>query len=241
MEDKIYSVMIAEDELPARELLIDYLMTRPEFRLSGIAKNGEDALKIISACKCDLLLLDIQLPVLTGIEVLERLENIPHVIFTTAYDRYALKAFEFGAVDYLLKPFSLERFNQSADRFLAAVSKGQRKKTAYDIGLSFKEGGRHYLVSYGEIIYLSSHAKRTVIHTEGRDFETAGILKDIEKKLPENLFVRIHKQYVANLMHVSNLEHIIGGQYIAYMKDRDESPLPVGRSFAPSLKNRMRI
>ena len=93
-EKKTFTVLIAEDELPARELLIDYLLTRPELKLSGIAKNGDEAFKKLTSESFDLLLLDIHLPVLSGIEVLEKVQNPPFVIFTTAYDRYAIRAFE---------------------------------------------------------------------------------------------------------------------------------------------------
>ena len=99
-----YSVFITEDMIHARDLLIAYIKTRPELELQGIAKNGEEALEELSRKNYDLLLLDINLPILSGIEVLEQLKKIPYIIFTTAYDKYAIRAFEFGAIDYLLKP-----------------------------------------------------------------------------------------------------------------------------------------
>jgi DNA-binding LytR/AlgR family response regulator len=238
----IYSVIIAEDELPARELLIDYLLTRPELKLCGVARNGEEALRKLTDEEFDLLLLDIQLPVFSGLEVLERLDDIPYVIFTTAYDQYAIRAFDFGAIDYLLKPFSLDRFNQSIDRFLA--EKADNKPCAirpHDFGLSFKENGKHYLVSYQDILYISSHAKHTVIHTEDKDFETSCILKEIELKLPADIFFRVHKQHILNIGFVSNIEYNIGGQYIAFLKDKDESSIPIGRLYAPALKERLKI
>lgn len=114
-----YSVIMAEDELPARTLLTGFVKTRPELILQAVAKNGEEAVQSLSSAIYDLLLLDINLPVFSGIEVLEKITQIPYVIFTTAYSHYAVKAFEIGAIDYLHKPFSLERFNRAIDRFLS--------------------------------------------------------------------------------------------------------------------------
>ena len=240
--DKVYSVLIAEDELPARELLVDYLLTRSELKLSGIAKDGEEALEKISSEKYDLVLLDIHLPVLSGIEVLERLKKFPYVIFTTAYDKYAIKAFEIGAIDYLLKPFTLERFQQSIDKFI------NNKKNNYEhvsstngLGMSFREKGRHHLLPYKEIIYLSSSGKHTIIHTEEKDFETSILLKEVENKLPDDTFIRIHKQFMVNVQYISVLEYYIGGQYIAFLKDKDENTLPVGRKYVSDLKEKLQI
>jgi DNA-binding LytR/AlgR family response regulator len=237
-----YSVFIAEDEMPARELLVDYLLTRPELKLTGMAKNGEEALEKLSTQTYDLILLDIHLPMLSGIEVLEKLEKKPYVIFTTAYDRYAIKAFELGAVDYLLKPFTKERFDQSIDKYLQMQEgNGSSKDYSEGLGLSFREKGKHHLLAYEDIIYLSSNGKHSVIHTESRDFEAPIILKEIEKKLPDRTFERIHKQYIVNVQYISVLEYYVGGQYIAYLKDGDESSLPVGRKYAPTLKERFKI
>jgi len=240
--EKIISTVIAEDELPARELLIDYLLTRSELKLSGIAKNGKEALEMLSSNRFDLLFLDIHLPILSGIEVLDRLENMPYVIFTTAYDKYAIKAFDIGAVDYLIKPFSKERFDRAVDKFLQLMNDNKGEiSSAKQLGLSFKEKGKYYLVAYDDIIYVSSHSKHTIIHTEDRDFEASIILKDVEKKLSENTFLRIHKQFIVNLQFVSHIEYYIGGQYLAFLKDKDESSLPIGRRYALNLKSRLQI
>ncbi|MCP4138131.1 MAG: response regulator transcription factor [bacterium] len=241
-EKKIYSVFIAEDMRHARELLIDYLATREELKLEGTAKNGEEALEKLTSGNYDLLLLDINLPIMSGIEVLEKMDNIPYVIFTTAYDKYAIKAFDFGAVDYLLKPFPLERFNQAVDRFLEAKRESQEKQLSFkDFSLSFRENRIQCLVAFKDIIYLSSHGKRTVIHTEEKDFEASSILKDIEEKLAADDFVRIHKQYIVNTKHITRIQHDVGGQYVAVFNDSDESTLPVGRTYVSTLKERLEL
>ncbi|HQO02096.1 MAG TPA: LytTR family DNA-binding domain-containing protein [Spirochaetota bacterium] len=236
------TVLIAEDELPARELLIDYILTRNELRLHGIAKNGEETLHKLSAEQYDLLFLDINLPVMSGIEVLEQLEILPYVIFTTAYDRYAIKAFEMGAVDYLIKPFTLERFNRSVDKALSLIyNNGTFMSKLSQIGLSFKQGENHYLLSYNDIIYITSHGKHSIIHTEGRDFETAILLKDMEQKVPKNIFMRIHKQCIVNISFISHLQYLIGGQYEMFLKDNEHTSLTVGRKYARDLKRTLGI
>lgn len=240
-ENEAYRVMIVEDEAPARELLVDCIAARSELRLAGVARDGKEALEKLAPGGYDLLFLDVDLPFLSGIEVLEKLASPPHVIFTTGYDRYAIRAFDVGAVDYLLKPYTAERFNQAVDKFIAMKGEGGGASPGKNLGLSFREEGKHYLLSYDDIIYLSSHGKHTIIHTEERDFETPSVLKNIEPRLDPSLFVRIHKQYVANLRFVSHIQYVMGGQYQAHFKDRDETSLPVGRAFAPALKQFLSI
>lgn len=241
-DERTYSVLIAEDEVPARELLLDYILAWPELRLSGIARNGEDALKKLSGGSYDLALMDIHLPLMTGIEVLERLDAMPYLIFTTAYDRYAVRAFEVGAVDYLLKPITVERFNQSIKKFLQIRSAARSRPPAgTEAGFAVRDHGKHYIVPYQDIVSVTSHGKSSVIHTVSEDIEAPLILKEFEEKAPPELFARIHKQHVVNLRYVAALEYYIGGQYIAFLKDDDESTLPVGKKYAPLLKARFNL
>lgn len=239
-----YSVLIAEDELPSRELLVEYLIKRPELRLEGIAKNGEEALEKLREKKYNMLFLDINLPVMTGIEVLEKLDEIPYLIFTTAYDKYAIKAFELGAIDYLLKPFTQNRFNQAVDKALLAIKSHKKNlESAESLGFSFKEGENYYIVPYEEIIYISSSGRHIVVHTEEKDFEISGLLKDLEVKLSaygSNSFFRIHKQFIVNIRFVARYQYILGGQYEIYLKDSDETALPVGRKYALPLKEKLK-
>lgn len=235
--DKVYSVLIAEDEVPARELLVDYLLTRRELKLSGMARTGEEALRQMSEREFDLVLLDIRLPQLTGLEVLGRLRKPPSVIFTTAYESYALKAFDFDAVDYLLKPFGIDRFNRSIEKFLAARDASARE--APECGFTVRERGRMHILPYRDIIYATSHGKNTVIHTVAGDREAPVLLKDVELRLPSGMFARIHKQHIVNVKFISWIEYLIGGQYLALLNDEDESSLTVGRKYAPLLKARL--
>ena len=230
------SVFIVEDELPARELLIEFTTARADLRLAGSARDADEAEKRLSENPCDLLFLDIELPGRSGLELLERLSRLPPVIFTTAHPQHAVHAFQVGAVDYLLKPFTQERFNQAVERALQNSQTAPRVPGA--LGLPIRSGDDHYLVPYDKILYLASHGKRSTIHTEERDFETARLLGDLETRLPPD-FVRVHKQYIVNLHHIDRVQYFIGGRYTAYLRDRDETALPVGRSFAPGLRQRL--
>ncbi|HOT44651.1 MAG TPA: LytTR family DNA-binding domain-containing protein [Spirochaetota bacterium] len=243
--ERIFSVFIAEDEVPARELLVDYLVTRPELQLAGIARNGEEALVKLSGQDYDLVFMDINLPRMSGIDVLERLKSVPYVIFTTAYDTYAIRAFDVGAVDFLLKPFDMKRFNRSVEKFLslqdASAGRNRAERHAPGIGLAYRDGGRHRIVPYGEIVYACSRGKNSVLHTVSGALEVPLMLKDLEIKIPAELFVRIHKQHIVNIQFITEMEYYIGGQYIAHLKDDDESVLPVGRKYAAYLKSRLNI
>jgi DNA-binding LytR/AlgR family response regulator len=235
--DAAYSVLVVEDEVPARELIVDYLLARQELRLCGLARSGEEALSQMTARDFDLVLMDIRLPRLTGIEVLGRLEKVPYIIFTTAHEKYALRAFDYGAVDYLLKPFGADRFNRSIDRFLAVRDAGAR--AAPENGFALREAGRLRILPYQDIIYATSHGKRTVLHTVTGDREAPVMLKEVELRLPPAMFARIHKRHIVNMRYISWLEYYIGGQYLAFLNDEDESSLTVGRMYAPSLKARL--
>jgi YesN/AraC family two-component response regulator len=138
---RVFSVFIAEDEYPARKLLTDFIANRPELKLNGIAKNGKEALQMLASHSSseepvyDLLLFDIHLPIISGIEVLEKIEKIPYIIFITAYSQYALRAFEIGAIDFILKPFEFKRFNQAIDKFLVFI----KYNVPYDVYRGIEE------------------------------------------------------------------------------------------------------
>jgi two-component system response regulator LytT len=239
--DGVYAVCIVEDELPARELLIDFILTRSELKLAGIARNGNDALAQLSDQRFDLVLMDVHLPHCSGLQVLERLRDIPYVIFTTAHERYAIKAFDVGAVDYLLKPFTVDRFNRSIDKFLCMQRSPHARNYDLEPGFAFRTKGRHHLLPYNDVYFFTSSGKHTVVHSAAGDYEFPELLKDIEMRLPHHAFARIHKRYIVNLMHINSIEYFSGGQYTAFLRNDDETSLPVGRGYAPGLKSRLRL
>jgi DNA-binding LytR/AlgR family response regulator len=231
-------VFIAEDEDYARKLLMGYIRKRPELELAGHAANGAEALKKIRSKRYDLLFIDIDLPELSGVEVLEKLDRLPYVIFTTAYDEYAVKAFELGAVDYILKPFDGKRFDKAVDRALNQIGKSPvNAESIRMLGLSCKDGDSYFLIPYDDIVYLSSHAKHTVIHTKKKEVKIGRMLKDIINKLPETKFKRIHRQYIINLDYMSHYKYYQGGQYVIFMHDEEMTTLPIGRKYFEGLRD----
>lgn len=238
-----YTVFIAEDEFPARELLVEFVLSCQGIKLIGVARSGDEAVEKLNKCKCDILLLDIDLPVCSGIEVLEKLDRRPRIIFTTAYENHAVKAFEIGADDYLVKPFSEERFKNAIDKSISMIRNS--KHTSAGRGnlnpdvLMIMEKGVHYILPYEEIIYLSSSGRNSVIHTTSRDYITGVTLSAITGKLPAAGFVRIHKQYTVNVRFASHYSYYSGGQYIIYLKDEDKTNLPVGKVYADNFRNRI--
>ncbi len=231
-------VFIAEDEPYPRKLLLRYIEERPELKFVDFAETGSEALDKINAGAYDLLFIDINMPVLSGIEVVERLTRLPYVIFTTAYDQYAIKAFELGAIDYILKPFDRDRFDRAVDRALSMIGKpsaGQRPIGS--LGLSCRDDCSHHLLPFGDIIYLESQAKHTVVHTTKKDLRINSLLKDIAGRLPEKNFKRVHKQYIANFDYVSHIKYYSGGQYVIFLADDEKTAIPMGRKYYEELKD----
>jgi len=241
MNDMIYTVFIAEDKIPARELLTGYILGRSELTLKGTARDGREAFEKLSEKKYDLLFLDVDMPFLNGIQVLEGLESPPRVIFTTSFDKYAIKAFDLCAIDYLLKPFTRDRFNVAVDKALSRMESPDKSNCLSDIGLSFKEKNRYRILPFEDIVYISSHERKTVIHTEEKCFEMNSLLKDVALKLPVISFMRIHKQYIINKNRVKEFEHVLGSQYRIYLNDDDETALPVGQSYVPDIKEMLAL
>jgi len=237
MKKNIFNVLIVEDEIPARDFMVDLVLSRKELHLRGIAKNGEEALQRLQRESYDLVFLDIHLPVYSGIEILESLENIPQIIFTTAYNDYAINAFELNAVDYLVKPFPEKRFHGAVEKFLEikGSSGTDLQKKMQKKNFSFRNQGKQFIVPHDKIIYLTANGKNTIIHTHDEDYEITRLLKQIESNLPQDLFCRIHKKHIVNLKYLSNIEYLLGGQYMLYLNDPDDTNLPMGRIYAEKL------
>ncbi|TGK32609.1 DNA-binding response regulator [Leptospira gomenensis] len=237
---KEWKTFIVEDEAPTRELLVNFCLSRPELKLVKVAKDGEDALEYLLNEEVDLAFFDINLPLLSGLEILERLETPPYVIFITALRDKAIDAFEMGAIDYLLKPFSKDRFYKAVDRAVQFLDRKTEEPTVKNVfnehGLFILEKENHFLIPYKEINYISSRDNFSLIHTDSREYVTYKSLKSLETKLPPTRFLRIYKQYIINLEKLSHLHSDNMGNYTVYLKDEDETQLPVGRKYISKMK-----
>jgi two-component system LytT family response regulator len=215
----------------------------------GEAGTGQEALRQIEALKPDLLFLDIQMPDLTGFEVLERLQNKPNVIFTTAYEQYAIKAFENFSVDYLLKPIredrlelsiqKLQRFGRlNQDLNLSGLQEiiSQLKAPPKATALPIRTGDRITLVRFEQITYLEAEDKYVYVHsTDGQKFLTDQTLSVLEEKLPENFF-RIQKSYIINKERIREMHRHFNGRYLFVMEDKAATRITSGRTYYEQIK-----
>lgn len=236
-EEKRLRVLVVEDEEPARLLLADYLGRLPGVEQVGACANGFEAVKKVAELKPDLLLLDVQLPKLNGFEVLELLAAPrPGVIFTTAYDQYALRAFEVHAVDYLLKPFAIERLAEAIERFrggqapVAAPRELERgaRKGAYLERILIREGGQIHVLPCDRIDFVEAHDDEVVFHSGKDKRRKAERLSDLEAELDPRRFVRIHRSYLLNVERLARLELYAKDSRLAIL--RDGGRLPVSRA-----------
>ena len=192
-----YTVFIVDDESLARQVIRNYLKTYPDFSIIGECDNGKDAVEMIDSLSPDIVFLDIQMPELSGMEVIERLDVLPHIIFSTAYDEYAIRAFEINAVDYLLKPYDKERFDKSIIRVRQQLQKGQhdinqltallnvfRKPQTYLERLLVPEKDQLIFVQVKDIIYIESLENYISIVTTSGSHLLFQKISELEEKLP---------------------------------------------------------
>lgn len=194
--------LIVDDEPAAREILRRYISDADELELVGECKDALEARKVLRETGIDLLFLDINMPRLSGIELLKSLQNPPKVVLTTAYSDHALEGYELDVVDYLLKPFSF-------DRFLRAIEKADRNASNSNTGeehIIIKADGKLYRIGYDEILYAESKGDYITVHTETKKLTYHQTLKNFEQLLPEQLFSRIHKSYLVSLSKIEYLE-----------------------------------
>ena len=238
-------VVIVDDEAPARELLGQYLASRSDCEIVAECANGFEAVKAVDELRPDLLLLDIQMPKLDGFEVLELLTHQPQVIFTTAHDEFALRAFEVQAVDYLLKPFNQERFDEALLRArqrlergerqpLANLARARREKAGELDRILVREGARIHIVNRDAIDYLESEDDYVVIHAGKLHLRKKQPLGELESMLDAEAFVRIHRCYLLNVSRLARIEPYAKDSRVAFL--RDGTRLPVSRSGYARLK-----
>lgn len=223
-------VLIAEDEPLAAEALADWVAQMPALQLVATCGDGASALAQIRALQPDLVLMDIQMPVLTGLQVLQALASDVHqpaVIFTTAYDEHALTAFELHAVDYLLKPFAHERFVEAiahAQRdapapLAAAVDALQAPDGAPLTRVLVRDQGRIFPISVDAIEYLRSDTKYTALAVKGRSYLVRLPIVTFEQRLDATKFVKLHRSCIVNLDFVELLTPDENSQLVARMTD----------------------
>lgn len=217
-ETKKPDVLIIDDENLAREILISYLDKSGMVNIAGECSNGFEALKMIQELKPDLIFLDVQMPKITGFELLEVLENPPMVIFITAYEQYAIKAFENNAVDYILKPFSYERLCQSLTKAIGKLNQTADYKNSIENfrnqmeneeknldRIVVRKGSGMNVIPVSEIFFIEAQDDYSMIITQKGRFMKDRPLKFFESKLGKE-FVRVHRSYIININQLDSIE-----------------------------------
>jgi two-component system LytT family response regulator len=243
--------IVIDDEQPARDLIRHYLTGHKEIEILGEFADGFTGLKAIQDMKPDLIFLDIQMPKLTGFELLELLDSMPNIIFTTAYDQFAIKAFELNAVDYLLKPYSQDRFDQALqkafDHFKNNTSNTPIKKLANHIAdnleildrVVVKTGSKIKVIPVDSILYLESQDDYVMIYLTDGKFLKQQTMKYFEQHLDAKKFVRIHRSYLVNVNTIKQLELYEKNSYLAVLSNG--AKLKVSDNGYKSLKGLMKF
>lgn len=242
--------VIIDDENLARELIKAYLKKFDQVEVIAECSDGFQGLKAIQQHNPDLIFLDIQMPKITGFEMLELIENPPVVIFSTAFDQYAIKAFELNATDYLLKPYSEARFEEAVKKALAKIGqKESNQKELEDLKetrseqesldrIVVKTGNKIQILALNQVHHFEAQDDYVAIHSDQGKFLKLMRMKALENGLPTGDFVRIHRSHIVNVKHIEKLELYEKDSYILYLKNGQQ--LPVSRSGHGRLKEVLR-
>lgn len=220
--------LIIDDAPIARNILVEYCKLLPTLHVSGTSSDAFDAREKILQMPIDLVFLDINMPVLTGIDLVKTLKHPPQVIFTTAYKEFATDAFELGACDYLVKPFSLERFIIAIDRVkerLGRPTMNSDSKPDVHVNnhLLIRSEGMINKLNYDQILYLEASRNNTKVVTSQISFLSSTSLSSLEKLLPAELFSRVHRSFIVNRSKITSMQ----GNRVYINK----SEIPIGNNF----------
>jgi two-component system LytT family response regulator len=247
----VFKAIVIDDEPAARRLIKSLLLEYSDTVIViDEAGNGREAIKKIEELKPDLIFLDIQMPDLTGFEVIEQLNHKPNIIFTTAYEQYAIKAFDTFSIDYLLKPIKEERLQQSIEKLkkfgilnqsfdLSGLQEviRQLQTPQKSTALPIKTGDRITLLKYENIIYLEAQDKYVFIFTsEGQKHLTDQSLTTLSLKLPPQ-FYRIQKSFIINKDKIKEMHRHFNGRYLFVMDDKPGTHLTSGRTYHDSIRS----
>lgn len=231
-------IIIIDDEAPAREIIKSYLKDYTDIEVCAEYSDGFSGLKGIKEHHPDLIFLDIQMPKITGFEMLELLENHPEIIFTTAYDQYAIKAFEINAVDYLLKPFSKERFNKALTKVKEKLTTNNKNKQTgiskkiietidkekndYIFRIVVKKKDNIHVIPVDNLIYIEAKDDYVMLYTENSRYLKEKTMKYYETHLVPRTFVRVHRSYIVRINQVKRLEPYGKSSYIAILQQEQK-------------------
>ena len=252
---QLYKAVIIDDEPAARRLMRSLLSEHQDLiEIIGEATNGREAVQQIKSLQPDIIFLDIQMPDMTGFKIIEKLDKKPNIIFTNAYEQYAIKAFETFSIDYLLKPIREERLAISIEKLrqfgklnatidlqnlkdVIEQLKAPKKSTA----LPIKTGDRINLIRFESICFLEAKDKYVYIHTmDGQRHLTDFTLSHLEEKLPEQ-FYRVQKSFIINKELIKEMHKHFNGRFLFVMNDKNSTQITSGRTYHEAIKTEFGI
>jgi two-component system LytT family response regulator/two-component system response regulator LytT len=244
------TVLVVDDEELARARIAELLADIPGVVVVGEAQNGIEAVDQIDRLRPDVVILDIQMPGMNGFEVIEALSHLPLVIFATAYDEFAIKAFEVDSIDYLLKPISRERMATAVERARGLLERkpdldaeierlaGLVKSREVD-RLPVMKGRKIVLVDMDEIVWIGTEDELVFVHTKSEKYLVNSTMAELEHRLKPGVFFRCHRSSIVNLNHVREIVPWFGGKYRIVVDDADRTELTLSRGRTKSLRDIM--
>lgn len=242
--------VLADDEVLARQKLRQLLREFPEIEVAGEGASAAETISLVRATKPDLLFLDVRMPDMDGFDVIGELSAagdpvMPSIIFTTAYDKYALRAFEIHAVDYLLKPFTLDRFRSATQRALDHIKASRQNPesaapkspsgTPYTTRIVFKSKGRILFLPVSEICWIGAEENYVRICTQSETHLLRETMTHLEEKLDPSTFLRVHRSSIVNLQYVKEVRPEIDGEYGVHLLNGQK--IPMSRTYRSRIKN----
>jgi two-component system LytT family response regulator len=232
---KVVKAIIVDDEQLGRDIIKEFLGDHPQVEVVAECRDAHEAFEAIAKHHPDLLFLDIQMPEINGFELLEMLDEHPKIIFSTAYDQYAIKAFEVNAVDYLLKPYDEDRFNLALERAIHSLQSDQKQddtiqkllqtiqaSTRYLERILIKQAGRIVIISCREINLIKALDDYAEISSSKESYLIQQSLNHLEERLNPDQFVRVHRSYIVNIDGIRDIVALSSGRYKLYLKDGKE-------------------
>lgn len=240
-------VLIIDDESDARYLIRQYLESNNNFEILGEYSNGLEAVSAIDELEPDLIFLDIKMPGLSGLQVVQKIVHIPQIIFTTAYDKYALKAFDANATDYLLKPYTKERFDKAVSKILhhsrsnfdnarqaaSTLIQNTSQNGSSMSTILVESGSKLISLELKDVICMEAEKDYTWMHTASKSYLSNYGISQLEQRLPHSLFLRIHRSFIINIKQIKEV-HKEGGS--ATLTTSDNRVINIGRTYLPELK-----
>ena len=223
---KKIKTIIIDDERLARELIKEYLAGHTDVEVVNECRDAHEAITAIQKSQPNLIFLDIQMPEINGFEMLEMLDDIPHIIFSTAYDQYAIRAFEVNAIDYLLKPYDEERFNIALRRAIQQIQANENssasikelirsvdKPNQFLTRMLIKESGKIYIISCPDILYIEAMDDYVQIHMSKNSYLLQQSMNSLEARLNPDQFIRAHRSYIVNIDAIKEINQYSQGRF----------------------------